>query len=240
VHSEDIQQASRWRKFTSSVPALEAINEAAHWDYQRDSMQTALKDFKGVLVSDFYSAYDSMDCPQQKCLIHLMRDLNDDMLKNPYDDDLRQIVQQFADLLRPIIDTVDRRGLKKRFLKKHLAEVKRFYKWLVAQQWQSDVARKCKQRFEKNRKKLFTFLSYDGVPWNNNNAEHAMKAFAALREVIEGTATPSGIEEYLILLSVSETCRYKNVDFLEFLCSREKDINAFLKSRRRAVVAEKR
>ncbi len=56
-------------------------------------MQTAMKDFKGVLVSDFYSAYDSMDCPQQKCLIHLMRDLNDDMLKNPYNDDLRQIVQ---------------------------------------------------------------------------------------------------------------------------------------------------
>jgi hypothetical protein len=169
------------------------------------TMQAALKDFKGVLVSDFYSAYDSMDCPQQKCLIHLMRDLNDDMLKNPYDDELRQIVQQFADLLRPMIDTVDKRGLKRRFLKKHLADVKRFYKWLLAQDWQSDVATKCKQRLEKNRKKLFTFLSYDGVPWNNNNAEHAMKAFAALRDVIEGPATPSGIEEYLILLSVSET-----------------------------------
>jgi predicted RecB family nuclease len=36
VHSEDIQKASKWRKFTSSIPALEAINEAAHWDYQRD------------------------------------------------------------------------------------------------------------------------------------------------------------------------------------------------------------
>ena len=51
-----------------------------------------------------------MDCPQQKCLIHLMRDLNDDMLKSPYDDDLRQIVQQFADLLKPIIDTIDSVG----------------------------------------------------------------------------------------------------------------------------------
>jgi hypothetical protein len=37
---------------------------------------------------------------------------------------------------------------------------------------------KYKQRFEKNRDKLFTFLRYDGVPWNNNNAEHAIKAFA--------------------------------------------------------------
>ena len=207
------------------------------------TMQAVLKDFKGVLVSDFYSAYDSIDCPQQKCLIHLIRDLNDDMLKNPYDDEMRKIVQQFSELLKPIVDTVDRRGLKKHFLKKHLYDVKRFYKWLETRQWQSEVAAKCTQRFEKNREKLFTFLSYDGVPWNNNNAEHAMKAFAALRDVIEGTTTPSGIEEYLILLSVSETCRYKNVDFLEFLRSREKDINAFLTSQghvtRRATVARR-
>jgi hypothetical protein len=66
-----------------------------------------------------------------------------------------------------------------------------------------------------------------------------MKAFAALRDVIEGTATPSGIEEYLILLSVSETCRYKNMDFLEFLCSREKDLDAFLRGRGRAMVMER-
>jgi len=203
------------------------------------TVQTILKDFKGVLVSDFYSAYDSLDCPQQKCLIHLMRDLNDDMLKSPYDDEMRQIVHQFAELLRPIVDTVDRRGLKKHFLKKHVSDVKRFYKWLVTRQWQSEVAEKCRQRLEKNREKLFTFLSYDGVPWNNNNAEHAMKAFAALRDVIEGPATPVGIEEYLILLSVSETCRYKNVDFLEFLRSRVKDINAFLTSRGHTKVAEK-
>jgi Transposase IS66 family len=39
------------------------------------TMQEILKDCKGVLVSDFYAAYDSIDCPQQKYLIHLMRDL---------------------------------------------------------------------------------------------------------------------------------------------------------------------
>ncbi len=200
---------------------------------EAETMQTLLKGFKGVLVSDFYPAYDSMDCPQQKCLIHLMRDLNDDMLKNPYDDELRQIVQQFGDLLKQIVDTIDRHGLKKYFLNKHLCDVERFYKWLFNRQWQSEVAAKCKQRFEKNREKLFTFLGYDGVPWNNNNAEHAMKAFAALRDVIEGTTTASAVDEYLVLLSVSETCRYKDLDVLEFFLSREKDIDAFLGSRAR-------
>ena len=50
-----------------------------------------LSDFKGVLVSDFYTAYDSIDCPQQKCLIHLIRDLNDEVLNNPFDEQLKQI-----------------------------------------------------------------------------------------------------------------------------------------------------
>lgn len=60
-----------------------------------------------------------------------MRDLNEDMLKNPYDDELRQIVQQFGALLKQIVDTIDRHGLKKHFLNKHLCEVTRFYRWLV-------------------------------------------------------------------------------------------------------------
>ena len=46
-------------------------------------MQQLLKDFKGVLVSDFYAAYDSLRCAQQKCLIHLIRDLNEDLYKEP-------------------------------------------------------------------------------------------------------------------------------------------------------------
>ena len=42
-------------------------------------LQDLLQDFKGVLVSDFYSGYDSLPCPQQKCLIHLIRDFNTDL-----------------------------------------------------------------------------------------------------------------------------------------------------------------
>jgi hypothetical protein len=34
-----------------------------------------LKDSEGVLVTDFYTAYDSANCPQQKWLIHSIRDL---------------------------------------------------------------------------------------------------------------------------------------------------------------------
>jgi len=55
--------------------------------------------FKGVLVSDFYAAYDAMNCPQQKCLIHLIRDLNSGLLDNPYDEELKHMVKQFGELI---------------------------------------------------------------------------------------------------------------------------------------------
>jgi len=193
--------------------------------------QGFLKNFRGVLISDFYSAYDSIECPQQKCLIHLMRDLNDEILNNPFDEEVKSITVGFGALLKPIVDTIDRRGLKKKFLQRHMIDVDKFFGRLRDSEPKSDMAVKLKQRFEKNKDKLFTFLEYDDVPWNNNNAEHAIKAFARLRDVLSGLSTKKGIDEFLTLLSVSETCIYRGIDVLDFLRSGEKDIEAFAASR---------
>lgn len=196
-------------------------------------VQGLLTEFKGVLVSDFYAAYDGIACPQQKCLIHLMRDLNEEILNNPFDEEMKSIAIEFGSLLKPMVDTIDRRGLKNYFLRKHIVEVDRFYESLGRSDFKTEAASKCKQRFEKNRDKLFTFLRYDGVPWNNNNAEHAIKAFARLRDVISGTSTKKGVDEYLTLLSVAQTCEYQGLDFLDFLRTEETDIETFARSRRR-------
>ena len=203
---------------------------------QGDTLHSLLKDFTGVLVSDFYAAYDGIQCPQQKCLIHLIRDLNDAVLKYPFDKELKSLVKGFADLVRPMVETVDRHGLKSYFLRKHLVAVNRFYRRILGKAFQSESAVKFKERFEKNRDKLFTFLAYDGVPWNNNNAEYAIKAFAMFRHAIEGLTTEKGLRDYLVMLSIFETCKYNKVDFLDFLLSGEKDIGAFAKAKRRGQV----
>jgi predicted RecB family nuclease len=196
-------------------------------------MQTLLKDFKGVLVSDFFAAYEGLKCPQQKCLVHLIRDLNDALHKHPFDDDLKRLASGFTFLLRPIVETVDRFGLKCRFLRKHRAPTARFFKLLSADEPRSEVAMKLRTRLEKHREHLFTFLEHDGVPWNNNNAEHAIKPLAKLRHIFNGVTTVDGLKNYLVLLSVCETCKYSGVDFLDFLRSGEKDVHAFAESRRR-------
>ena len=53
--------------------------------------QKVLHQFHGVLVSDFYAGYDSIECTQQKCLIHLMRDINDDLYKQPFNLEMKEI-----------------------------------------------------------------------------------------------------------------------------------------------------
>ncbi len=197
-------------------------------------IRNLLREFCGVLVSDFYTAYDTIKCTQQKCLIHLMRDLNDEILNKPFDTEMKSIAVGFAGLLKPMVDTIDQRGLRKRYLRKHLAAVKLFYEFLDTSHFKSESAIKCQQRFQKNRDKLFTFLHYDDVPWNNNNAEHAIKAFAKLRDVISGSSSKKGVDEYLTLLSVAQTCEYQGLDFLDFLRSGEVDVETLLRRRRRS------
>ncbi len=199
-----------------------------------DTVRQTLAGFTGVLVSDFYAAYDAMDCPQQKCLVHLLRDLNDDLIKHPFDEELKQLAGRFASLMQAVVQTIDRYGLKQFHLHKHKLDVDRFYARASAAAYASEVARHYRQRFLKYRNKLFTFLDHDGVPWNNNNAENAVKRFVSRRKVLGGTGAFSekGFRDYLLLLSLYQTLRYRGASFWQFLQSGGTDINAFLSQRR--------
>lgn len=88
-----------------------------------------------------------------------MRDLNDEILNNPFDEELKQLVGAFSYLLKPMVETIDRYGLKTYFLKKYLGHVERFFKEIGKKEYKSEAALKCKQRFEKNHDTLFTFLN---------------------------------------------------------------------------------
>jgi hypothetical protein len=195
-----------------------------------------LKGFSGVLVSDFYAGYDSMPCPQQKCLVHLIRDLNGDLQAHFHDEEFKGMAKAFGALLIKVIATVDRHGLRREPLQRHKADVQDFFRRVGEKPYQSEVAEKYRQRFIKYQDKLFTFLDHDGVPWHNNNSEHAIKHFAKYRRVTNGQVTANGLQPYLILLSIYQTCVYKKVNFLRFLLSGEQDVDAFAvaSGRRRA------
>jgi len=195
---------------------------------ESDMIKEKLQNFKGVLVSDFYTAYDSIDCPQQKCLIHLIRDMNEEILKNPFDEELKGIAKDFTLILSLIIETIDKYGLKQHHLNKHKIQVDGFLKKVQNMEYTSDLAQNFQRRFVKYGGKMFTFLDYNGVPWNNNIAEHAIKRFVHLRKAVGGSSSVKGIQEYLILLSIRETLRLRNASFLKFLISGDTDIDKFV------------
>jgi hypothetical protein len=196
-------------------------------------LQHLLKDFGGVLVSDFYSGYDSLDCPQQKCLVHLIRDFNNDLLGSPFDEEFKSLAAEFGRLLRSIVDTIDMHGLSKRHLQQHKAEVSGFFRGLEPRVYCSEMAAAYQARFARTEGKLFTFLDHDGIPWNNNSAEHAVKAFAYYRRLCDGMMGEQGLSDYLVLLSVQQTCKYRGVSFLKFLLSQEEDVEAYCRRGRK-------
>jgi predicted RecB family nuclease len=226
VHADETQVMVKGRNhYVWVFTNLEQVAYVYSESREASTVRTVLADFKGILISDFYAAYDSVECTQQKCLIHLLRDINEDLLKTPFNDEMSQLATTFGHLLQPIIQTIDRVGLKARRLRKHRVAVDGFYKMLAQREYETEVAVAYKKRFEKNRNKLFTFLDCDDVPWNNNNAEHAIKAFARLRNVMGSTTTPKGIQEYLVLLSIAETCKFRGASFFEFLRSGHVDVD---------------
>src|SRR5437879_3731576 len=146
-------------------------------------------------------------------------------MKNPLDLELTSIARDFGTLLREIVETVDVRGLKSRYLRKHKLPARRFLKSVASSDLTSPLANKYKKRFQKSGEKMFTFLDHDGVPWNNNNAEHAIKRFAKYRRDANGKFTEVSLREYLVMASVLETCEFNNVNVLDFLLSKETTIS---------------
>ena len=117
-------------------------------------------------------------------------------------------------------------------LRGHERAADEFFEDLAAKSFRSEAAEALRTRLLKYRDKLFTFLKHDGVPWNNNNAENAIRQFAYYRDVVTGVLKEAGLRDYLVLLSICHTCRYRGISFLKFLVARGRDVETFGQGRR--------
>ena len=121
-----------------------------------------------------------------------MRDFNHDLLHNPWDRTSgrshKLLVDCYATLWRPwsvwapgsdTLESIDARL--------NLSSVRS-----RGNLYGSEVTQGYTKRLLKYQDKLFTFLNHDGVPWNNNNAERAVKKFADYRELVDGQFSEAG------------------------------------------------
>jgi len=186
-----------------------------------------LSGYNGVLISDFYGGYDAVACRQQKCLVHLIRDLNNDLWGDPYNQTYEAFVSKVKNLLLPIFEAEKKYGLKKRHLSKFRKSVDQFYSENIDIASSScELTAKYQKRFQRYRDSLFTFLEFDGIPWHNNTAENALRHLAVQRK-ISGTFFKKVAPRYLLLLGIAQTCRFQDKSLLKFFLSEENDIDKF-------------
>ena len=154
------------------------------------------------------------------------------MWKYPFDEELQQFVLAVKDLIVPIIEAVDRWGLKAKHVRKFDKQVDRFYATVIeGREYTLDVTKTYKKRFLRYRESLFRFLDEDGIPWNNNMAERAIRHLAVQRK-ISCTLYPRGAIDYLVLLGIAQTCRFQKKSFLHFLLSEQIDVDQFQTAKR--------
>jgi hypothetical protein len=136
-------------------------------------------------------------------------------------------LSQQKNLIVPIIQAIDRWGLKARHLRRFKKQVDRFYETVIdGREYGLDVTKTYQKRFIRYRESLFRFLDEDGIPWNNNTGERAIRHLAVQRK-ISGRLYQRGAVDYLVLLATAQTCRFQEESFLKFLLSKEIDVDRF-------------
>jgi predicted RecB family nuclease len=193
---------------------------------EADIVHKFLSGYTGTLISDFYPGYDSVQCKQQKCWVHLIREMNDDLWKSPFDAEFEEFVLKVRNLIVPILEAVEKHGLKTKKLGKFNTNITQFYANTISKTYKSDLVLKYQKRFLRYKDNLFVFLSEDNIPWNNNAGERAIRHLAVQRK-ISGSFFESMMPPYLLLLGIMQTCRFLGKSFLKFLLSKEKDIDRF-------------
>ena len=66
--------------------------------------------------------------------------MNQDLLNNPFDEELQSMTGPFGTLLRAVVDDIDRHGLKRRHLEKHERAVDGFFDDLAGRSFRSEAA----------------------------------------------------------------------------------------------------
>jgi predicted RecB family nuclease len=228
IHADETQisiKKTHWYiwVFTDGKRVIFRLTETREPTFVHD----LLVNYQGILISDFYAGYDAVPCAQQKCWVHLIRDMNDDLREAPFDAELEAFVLSVKDLIIPIMECIQQYGLRQKHLQRFKPDVAQFYRnTVVNKYYRSDLALKYQKRFIRYRESLFTFLDHEAIPWHNNTAEGAIRPIAKQRDISMIFSAPV-THDYLVLLGIRQTCRLQGKSFFKFLFSGETDLEHF-------------
>ena len=182
------------------------------------------KNYKGILISDFWGAYNwnkFKASGYQKCLEHLDRDFEfaKEIEKQKGINKIGKIQEIFYEAikLKKEMD-FDSQEFQE---KVKIIEV-RLDKELEEKDFQTLPGNRLRKRLIKYREHLFTFLYYKDVPFHNNGSETDIRKFVGLRKVCGSfrSCLGRGPLWQSVIMSIVETARKNNINFFDFIYQR--------------------
>ena len=231
-HYEQIKQEIRKSKTVHMDETGWPINGRNHWLWafvSREAAWYAIKSsrgrgvveqtlgegYDGVVVSDFYPPFDKLMYRGQKCLLHLLR--NPERVELKRDKRPTKEFRKFASRLRRLVrDAVEASEMapRRRALRKEQFE--RRLRSLYLGHYKDKNCRRICKLLRKHEDKLFTFLDVEGVSWNNNEAERALRPSVVVRKNSYGSKSELGARNHAILMTIGENCKMHGENFMNF------------------------
>src|SRR5512144_222587 len=193
-----------------------ASKDVTYYMIDRSRGSPALKkffknEFAGVLVTDFWAAYNAVVCTQkQKCLPHLLRHIKRTQHYHKPGGDWPAFSKQLKRLIRDSLRLSKRRGelSAQRFASRRQRLQQRLHD-LLAQQWNERHARRLVKRLRRHEAELFTFLDHPEVPSDNNHAERQIRPAVIVRKNSYANGSAEGAETQAVLMSVFRTLKQR-------------------------------
>jgi hypothetical protein len=167
--------------------------------------------FSGVLVCDFYAAYDHYPGVKQRCWSHLLRDITEVCQKHPK----AAGVQGWAKGVRAIWARASGacplpayRAAQQRAYEQELLALCAPY---LGENETAPQAVLCR-RIEKYLSELFVFVGNPLVPATNNGAERSLRPPVVARKISGGTRAPAGTATKMTLATIFGTWRARGLN----------------------------
>jgi len=179
------------------------------------------EDYEGVIVSDFYAAYNEYQGFHQRCLVHYLRDMKTLIEEYPGD----KILKRWAKDIRLLFEKAKQYtgppdnlpiGLKEQLREKKEAYFKmQLTNICEPYLGKQTVFSKLNARALKYISELFTFVRFPNIKSDNNTAERALRHLVVSRKISGGTRSAKGSETKSILASLFGTWKLQNLNPFE-------------------------
>jgi transposase-like protein len=167
--------------------------------------------FKGILVTDFYGAYNAIVCAdKQKCLAHLLGDLKKVTKYKDKSGDWATFSKQLKRLLRDAMRLCGRRdSISVTKYESLCCAIERRLCRLLREPWTNAEARRLVKRLRRHRRELFVFLYNKGVPFENNHAERTIRNGVVMRKNSYCNRSVGGATTQAVLMSIFATLKQR-------------------------------